>query len=430
MASRLFASPIPPLARLARDQSGATALIVALSMTVLMGFVAIAVDVGHWYADKRLVQGAADAAAYSAAVDSAAGDTATGVVAAARAVSASYGLTDGVGGVSVAVNVPPTSGAYASTAGAVQVVITKTEGLFFASFYTNSATISARGVAVPGSAGGRYCILALSTTPSTSISTADVSVGGGAVVDTSLCGIYVNSSGPDALYMNGLGTIIAKYLTIVGNYTLSNNSTLTVTGQTITGAPVSPDPYGNQATPAAGACNQTNFTTSGTQTISPGTYCNGFTANRGSRVTMSPGVYIIDRGVFSLNGNAVVTGTGVTVVLTSSTGSSYATMSVNGGTTFTLSAPTSGPTAGLVILQDRTGPMDTSKMNGGSAMVMTGVVYLPTQLVQYAGGNLNQSTCTILVAYRINFTGGASFNNQCSGTGATQIGSTSTSLAE
>ena len=65
------------------DERGVTAVIVGLSMTTLMGFSALAVEVGLWYADKRLAQNAADVAAYSAAVSYAAGDTASMVTATA-----------------------------------------------------------------------------------------------------------------------------------------------------------------------------------------------------------------------------------------------------------------------------------------------------------------------------------------------------------
>ena len=51
------------LATLAGDRSGATAVVIGLTMTVLLGFVGLAVDAGVWYADRRSAQGAADSAA-------------------------------------------------------------------------------------------------------------------------------------------------------------------------------------------------------------------------------------------------------------------------------------------------------------------------------------------------------------------------------
>jgi len=50
-----------------RDDSGQTLIYVAISMMVLLGFVALAVDVGHLYAERRHMQNAADAGALEAA---------------------------------------------------------------------------------------------------------------------------------------------------------------------------------------------------------------------------------------------------------------------------------------------------------------------------------------------------------------------------
>ena len=416
------------LARFARDDSGASAVVIALCMTVLMGFAGMAVDVGVWYADKRSAQGAADAAAFSGAVDGATGDSNDRVVATAKAIAAQYGFTDGTGGVSVTVNTPPTSGTH-QTAGAVEVIVAKTENPMLTTFFVNAASIKARAVALAGSNGGNYCVLALDPESGASVTT-DIGLTGNATVDTSKCGMYVNGAGSSALTVGGSSTLLAKYLSIVGNYTTSGSGSLTVSGTKTTGASPVADPYASLATPTPGACAGSN-SFQGTVTIQPGTYCNGFSANAGASVTMSPGVYVIDRGTFSLNGNSTVTGTGVTIVLTSSTGANYATMSINGGAVFHVTAPSSGATAGLAIVSDRNAPTSTvSTLNGGSTMWMTGAVYFPTQTVTFTGGNNTSSSCTQLIAYHIRYSGNSAFDINCAGVGVTQIGATATTLVE
>ena len=47
--------------------SGAVAAMTALVLPVLLGFTSLGVEVGHWYLGLRQMQGAADAAAISAA---------------------------------------------------------------------------------------------------------------------------------------------------------------------------------------------------------------------------------------------------------------------------------------------------------------------------------------------------------------------------
>jgi hypothetical protein len=414
---------------LASDQSGASAVVIGLSMTALMGFAGMAVDVGVWYADKRAAQGAADSAAYSAGMDYGGDEATSRAKSAARAVAAQYGYTDGVGGVTVAVNTPPTSGSHTATTGAVEVIVTKSESLFFSSFFANAVSVSGRAVAVAGSSGGGACVLATDTGSSTSISTADIAIVGNATIDASHCGVYANASGSDALDITGNATLLAKTLSVVGNYSVSGGATLTVTGAKTTGAPVMADPYANVATPSPGTCAGTNSWNKDA-TISPGTYCNGFSVNSQASITMQPGVYIINGGSFSVNGQASISGAGVTIVLTGSAGN-YATATINGGAGVTLSAPTSGPTSGIVFLQDRNDTSgSTSKINGGSNTSITGALYFPSQTLKFSGGSSSASTCTQLIAFQISYSGGAYFNNNCAGDGVTPIGQTSTTLVE
>jgi Flp pilus assembly protein TadG len=55
------------LSRRRRDERGAVAVVVAISMVMLMGFVAISVDVGSIYSDEQQLQNGADAAALAIA---------------------------------------------------------------------------------------------------------------------------------------------------------------------------------------------------------------------------------------------------------------------------------------------------------------------------------------------------------------------------
>ena len=76
-----------------------------------------------------------------------------------------------------------------------------------------------------------------------------------------------------------------------------------------------------------------------------------------SRSPMTPtscsksGVYYVNGGNFNVGGAVVMNGTGVTIILTSSTSGNYATVTIDNGATVTLSAPTSGTTAGNRFLR-------------------------------------------------------------------------------
>jgi hypothetical protein len=58
----------------------------------------------------------------------------------------------------------------------------------------------------------------------------------------------------------------------------------------------------------------------GTVTLLPGRYCNGLTVSGTGKVTLSPGTYYMDGGLLGLSVvlGGTLTGTGVTIVLTSS----------------------------------------------------------------------------------------------------------------
>ena len=416
---------------LLRDESGATAVVIGLCMTALMGFAGMAVDVGVWYSDKRAAQGAADSAAYSAAVDYGAGDT-TGAASAGQAVAAQDGYTNGSGGVTVTINSPPTSGTHKTTSGAMEVIVTKSESLFFSSLFLKSASVSARAVAVPGSSGA-YCVLALDTSASTTVTTADVSETGATIIDTSSCGMAVNASGSDALYLSGSSELKAKSLSIVGNYTTTGTASVVVSGSKTTNASPVADPYANVATPSpSGTCAPVNsWSHSTTATINPGTYCNGFSVSGAAVVTMNPGVYVINQGAFSVTNGAVLTGAGVTIVLTSSTGSNYATANISGDGQVNLTAPTSGATSGIVFLQDRNDSSGaTSTIANSAGLTVTGALYFPSQTLDFTGATTNPSQCTQLVAFRISYGGSATFNNNCTGVGVSGIGASGTTLVE
>ena len=82
----------------------------ALCMTALMGFVALAVDVGLLFRAQRNLQTAADAAAIAGALDYLYNNSTASATTAADNASTSNGFTNGTGGVVVTVSAPPTDG--------------------------------------------------------------------------------------------------------------------------------------------------------------------------------------------------------------------------------------------------------------------------------------------------------------------------------
>ena len=75
------------LKRLLSDRRGGVAVMTALSLTSLLGFAGLGTEATMWYVTKRNMQGATDAAAYTAATAEAAGQNSTGYTAAAKAMN-------------------------------------------------------------------------------------------------------------------------------------------------------------------------------------------------------------------------------------------------------------------------------------------------------------------------------------------------------
>ena len=413
------------LSRLADDTSGATAIVAALVSTVLIGFVGLGSETGLWYYKHRSMQAAADSGAVGAAVALQLGNA--GYAAEAKATAAKYGFTDATAGTTVTVNKPPATGNFKANASAVEVIVQQPQTALFSSlFLASGPTISARAVALQGVA-GNDCVLALDTG-------ASASTFGNGTTDVNLvaCGLAVNSNSSSALNLVGGATMTADSASIVGGYVDSGQATITTTHGIKTGADAVANPYGSMTIPPFSGCNSLSLSPHATTSVSGGaTFCNGFSLNAGMTLNLSDGVYVIDRGSLTVNGGATLNVNNATVILTSSTGSNYATATINGGANVTVTAPTTGPTAGMAFWQDANAPKGTvDKFAGGATQNIEGAVYLPNQIISFAGGTQTGGGCIQLVADEIRFVGNSNLEINCTGKGTKAIGSSTAKLVE
>jgi uncharacterized membrane protein len=101
-----------------RPQSGQILVLTSLAMVAIIGFAALAVDIGFMYSGRRRMQTAADAAAVAGATALRDGQS---VTASAKGGSSINGFTDGQSSVTVTVNNPPAGGTYVGNANYVDV---------------------------------------------------------------------------------------------------------------------------------------------------------------------------------------------------------------------------------------------------------------------------------------------------------------------
>jgi Flp pilus assembly protein TadG len=401
--------------RLLSDRSGASAVLVGLAVTALLGLAGLGTEAAQWYVSKRTMQGAADAAAYGAALAGTATDTTE-----AKAIAASYGFVDQTAGVTIAVNNPPLSGNYTNNNSAIEVVINQPKTRLFSSLYlAANPVLAARAVVLQGV--GPDCVLALNGTAS-----ADAFANGSTDVNLIKCGLAVNSNSPSALDIVGTAQIDAQSASIVGG--VAGNGTLSTVDGTFTGASAVPDPYLTVQIPQYQQLPCTGLPGNG-QTIDASQsggivrFCASLSLSGHQTVTLENGIFILDGGSLSLN-NSTLNLVNATIVLTSSNGNNYGTVSVHGGATVNATAPTTGPMAGIAFYQDRNATAGaTDTFSGGTTQNIQGAIYFPSQIVDFAGGTQTGSGCTQIVAGEVDFKGNANLESNCTGKGVKTIAS-------
>jgi hypothetical protein len=274
--------------------------------------------------------------------------------------------------------------------------------------------LSARAVATPQ---GQPCVLALNRTASASYSEQ-----GTAAVKLVNCAIIDDSSSPTAVSLGGGGTVSTTFVGVVGG--ISGGGNISAAYGTMTGYHYTSDPYANVTYPAYLGCDKHNYQTSKSDTLSAGVYCGGIKLVSGASVTLNPGIYYLDGGSLSLQGQTTLRGTGVTLVFTSSTGRDYATASISGGASVQLTAPTTGPTAGIAMFGDRDEPTGTAySLTGGDNQFVAGAIYFAKGALQWAGNSDGSNKCTQIVADTVQLVGNTTLQVYCKGFGTKTVGS-------
>lgn len=385
--------------RLVRDRRGGVAAMAGLTLPLMIGTTGLAIDVGTWFQVKRTIQSTADAAAFAGALDLARQGLDGAATAAPIADAADDAATRNSFGGAMAVNFPPTGGAFAGNPRAVEVVVSQPATTFFSALFLDGPpTVEARAVALAIVADA--CVWALHPTQR-----AALSVSGSANVALG-CGVVVNSNHSEAaLDQSGSSCLTTTSIALAGGWSGS-----CVDPQPEQMAADFGDPFSDMPPAPSGSCDVTQKIrhTGGTLVLTPGRYCGGIDVSGGD-VVFAPGEYILDGDGIKVSGNARVTNDpgGVTFFLTGS-GNKYAQIDIASGAQIDLSAPTSGDNAHMLFIQDPNAPSNvTNKFTGGSSMDLEGIIYFPTQGVEFAGGSSADRSRVLLAASTVGFTGGA-----------------------
>ncbi len=405
-------------------QGGNIAIMFALMLPVIVGFIGLGIDVGMWYSERRDMQTATDAAAVSGAIERAFGATNGEITTNATAEAFRNGYTPATD--TIAVNIPPTSGAFSGDTDYVEVIIAHPLDVFFASVISSVAPVSYTRAVATTVGNMDACVLSLA--PSGSGITQNSALSNVSMVG---CGVVANSSDTiDAVDIQN-GALTVDCLWTVGGIEGDVNITTTGCDAPVSDATPIVDPYADLEVPVSiGPCNAetsgpggsayspTAASLSPVGTLYPGVYCKGLTLTSDT-FFMSPGTYYMDGGDFTVTGGAVVTGDNVSIIITDRNETGAGTFDIQGGTTVSISAPTdtADPWFSILLYQDRdlgTSPSMDVNLTGGSSTDLTGAVYIPLNDVSFSGGNTTDSNgCLMLVAQSVAFSGDADIDNNC-----------------
>jgi hypothetical protein len=372
---------------------------------------------------QRNLQYAADLAAHAGGVRLRAGDGKTAIDAAALNVAklAGFALTNGT----FALKTPPTTGPNTGNPRSVEVLLTKTQPRFFSAIISKvPVLIGARAVASVSPSGSSACVLALSPTVAQA-----VTVSGSTDVSLVGCDIASNSNASDSFWMaNSSAKLAVGCVHTVGNAVTSSNLRLLECPSVHENAPVVRDPYADVAEPATNIPCATNNNVSVFDPIyahpsgvKAMRICGGLEVKK--NVTFKPGLYIIDGGDFTLNGNDIVTGSEAGI---SASGSTFyltgnAAIKFNGNASLNMQAPTSGPYAGILIFASRNQTGLTHEIRGNFGSTTQGALYAPTSAISFSGNSTTTNGCTQVIGLTVEFTGNSTLRSNCTVGNAREI---------
>jgi Flp pilus assembly protein TadG len=446
------ASVVVQLRRLRKDERGAVSIMMGFLMVPLVGFMALGFEVSNWYSITRGMQNAADAATLAAAINN--NPNLVGSLPAyeaeAKAVAATYGFVNGTNNVTINVinnAICPVTGdtnCYSvSISGSTPLLLSQVVG-FQGNGNVNGSLqkqLSAVAIAKPSSPAD-ICVLALAgsgTNPA-------IQTNGAPTANLNGC----NSLSYTGAQCNGHNLGIGTSFTVGSNNgcgakQMSNQSQLDP-----------PDPYktqisGNIAAFPANPCNNNypqeqhqgnhssldasaqplnlaNLVVANTNTLNLSAGNNFVCGDQmltGNVTVNTPlgqsAVLIIENGQLDLNGHTFQTsqGSALTIVFTGgdNTRIHAPTDNTNGpGGALDITPPTTGPWAGIAIvqdpnLQDTNGNLDVSSAGNSPTWNITGLIYMPHATINLKGAidkSTNGNSCLVIVAdnFQISGTGG------------------------
>ncbi len=381
-----------------------------LALAVLLGFVALVIDVGLAFEERRHAQNAVDAAALAAAQELGDSGDAKKAIKEAKKYLKDHGYEGA--DADITVNIPPASGPNAGDPSHVEVIVSTEQTPVFRAPLTDSLwTIGARAVA------GAFPVEQpaynfISLRDDCKSHTLLIDAGGTLTVNG---GIYVNSC--NGLDGTGKGAIPPGYgdgfdIFGVGGH-IEADAVYVVGGwETHDGTTVNPNPLIHQSAledPAKDLkppkendlkvrsgtkkkASTLKITGNTVTTLQPGVYYGGIQILGNAKVTLEDGIYYIGGGGFKVTGNATLIAPHVLIYNTKSQGKGFGEIDLQSSSSITLGPMDSGPYMGMSIFQDRKNDQDIYIDPGNGINGLSGTLYAPDDdatVVVTASGTAN-----------------------------------------
>jgi Flp pilus assembly protein TadG len=424
-----------PKMRLVNESGGQATILMALFMgLVMLGFLALAIDVGYLFRQKRIAQAAADAAAVAAAEEVTAGNSVTSSLAtnAANVASTLNGFDTGASTNPAKVTlVASTAGNYSNADSGVapvswvQATVSKpVQSYFLAAFNHGMRTLNISATAIAaGGASSPTCICLTGTSGN------DLGMSNNAKLNANQCGITANSSSSNAITVVGSasvsGTSVQAVSTNWNNSSNINNAgTICSTANRVQGAAACSSSLTPPDLPTGITCYNNpingwvlpNWTANYTLPMQGVTETNGHVENEvatngaicynslnlanAASVTFSPGYTYYILGDFTTGGGAPVTGNNVTFVISG-------TVNIANGVTVNLTAPTTNGVPGVLFYIKGS---STVTIQGGSNSNFSGIISAPNANMVLNNGT-GTTTNMDIVAKTLTMAGGAALNS-------------------
>ncbi len=371
-------------------ERGQTLPIVGISLLLLFGFAALAVDAGYLEYKQRAQQTAADAAAIAGAWALFNG---TNVNSAAQSSAGTNGFTNNGTTVVVKATTPPATGFNTANSNAVEATVTVTYPAILSAIWRSSNTVSTRAVAVVQSNpnGGCFWVLQKDLTNNGGVINAPCSI----LVERD---VHVGTANVPSIGAGGK---------VDGNAT--NGTTVVTQGiptpildpcldGTIHGCKAIVNMYPFGSTPGAGP--GTPYSSCATSPPVSGTSITGgcYPSMSGS-FNLAPGLYVI-QGDFSASltcTSCVLGSTGVTLVVGGKVNLNGSTTAINAPPAVTgvqSATVTAAGAPGVLFYQTST---NTNPENF-SAQSLLGLIYVPGAHVNFNGGGSTETITSIVAA--------------------------------